>query len=336
MVSALEQASLQAAQGVAGDNTCSFEGAAYELLMRRGDVLVRRQNSGDPAQFLQRMLSCIQGRPTPLTLYQNVTGGFIGPYAKRRKAARARNRVKENAVLFIGKDTDAKRQDISHVFKISVGDRGLAREIRMMRILAKGPGFAPGILTHDFKLRWHITEFIDDNNILGAPGQADIYLEEIALPYFRFWGVRTVPLSHHLLKTGFDSARFHQLAESLALPAALVERLPTGGLTFSMTHGGGICEECRRSPDGRPFLLDWEKACLAPTGDDILQAFEHKPERAVRVMDDIRAPGDLSAPEQLAFALVCRHNANLRKRHPMPDKLRQDKRMAALLSDLAT
>ncbi|MCB1422168.1 MAG: hypothetical protein KDJ69_06815 [Nitratireductor sp.] len=314
----LKAASRAADRALAGNNTPS----PHLLYPTNRDIRVRPQSNWSP---LVRLAGLIYGRPVPVELWQSPATGILGPLARSRKSARKSRIAKENAILFWQSD------GVSRVLKISLALRSHAREIRMLKTLAAFDGLVPQIEAADPNLRWIVLEKIDSARQLGASEQAERYLSEIAPGYFRFWGCKAKPVSRCLDATITPNA-MEQEAHRLSIE--LPQDWQSGTMDWSITHGGGICEEILIRPDGRPCLLDWEKATLAPIGEDLLQVFEHQPEMTLQFFSKISASDTLPVATQLAI-ILCKRSLSKRKRTKInPKSIRSDRTCAAHLAAL--
>lgn len=286
------------------------------------DIRVRPKGTWSP---LIRLAGLIHGRPVPVELWQSQATGILGPLARSRKSARKSRVLKENAILFW------KSGRKSRVLKISLALRSHAREIRMLKTLTTFDGLVPRIEAADPNLRWIVLEKIDSARQLDAPEQAECYLRQIAPGYFAFWGRKAKPVSR-ILNGGATPDAMEREAKrlSIELPAGW----QNGTMDWSITHGGGICEEILIRADGRPCLLDWEKATLAPIGEDLLQVFEYQPDMTLQFFSNIAAENTLPTATQLAIVL-CKRSLSKRKRTKInPKSVRSDKTCAAHLAAL--
>lgn len=328
LVDALEKASKDAAT-----KTGEATPYPYELLIGRKNVFIRPRDPRTLSHWGNRLMYIWQGRPIKVTLYQGQATGFIGPFAKLRKSRRASGPVKENALIF----WPAPKGKIAPlatkaVLKIGVADATLAREIRMLRMVGQGAGLIPSMIGYDPKLKWHSIKFIGNAKREDELGQAKLYLDHIAERYFDYWKTKTISCKRHIQKRGIGEVEFLETATAMKIQSP--DKLLNGLLTTSITHGGGICEECLLTDDEKAYFLDWEKARLAPIGDDILQAFQYQPQRALELFTKYVSQNSLSAHEQLSVSLICRNIANTKKRLPIQQKLKLDHSAAGLLREL--
>lgn len=328
LIDALENASKEA--GKALGNAKPYE---YALYVARKNVIISDDKNNLLNRFLNYTFYLWQGRPQPLSLYQKQATGMIGPFAKIRKSRRTKGKIKENALLFWPAPNGAIDPECTkQVAKIAVGDANLAREIKMLRLVGAGTGLTPPIISYDPDLKWHMIRFIGNAKRLDETGQAKIYLHHIAEKYFKFWGTRSRSIQRTLKALKISESDFVKTAYALGLENP--QSLLAGNLSYSITHGGGICEECLLTEDGDAYFLDWEKARLAPIGDDLLQVFPYYPDETMNLFKQLTAKGDLPIREQLWASLICRHFANTRKRSPIREKIRLDETSAELLRQL--
>jgi len=313
----LKAASRAAARALGESGTPS----PYTLYSTNLDVRIRQRGAFEPAL---RLTGILHGQPVEVSLHQHGASGLIGPFARARKAARKQRVSKENAILF----WSGQSQDGGKVLKASIGEKGQARETRMLKALAGLDGMVPALLAHDSALRWIVMEKIDTASSLPADRQAECYVSQIAPRYFTFWGCKAKPAR---LCLGEKSTFPEMEKEARYLGLSLPHGWQDGRLDCSITHGGGICEEILLRSDGRACLLDWEKAALAPIAEDLLQVFEYAPEDTLALFASLNPPGALAPQVQLAVALALRSRYNRRKGRPIPARARSDARCAGLL-----
>ncbi|MCB1385267.1 MAG: hypothetical protein KDJ80_04950 [Nitratireductor sp.] len=276
-----------------------------------------------------RLYGLIQGLPVPIDLPFIDAAGLLGPFARSRKAGRAGRVTKENAILFLPRiGAPIARGEKRRVLKVSVGERHHFREIRMLRSFAGEPDIMPPLAAADPAGRWLVLDFVSAARKLSAEEQADVFLRKIAPRYYRRWGVKPKPTAR-LLRHRHDAAAIE--AEAGRLGLALPADWADGKLAWTITHGGGICEEVIETAEGKAFLLDWEKAGLDPIADDLLQVFEYAPEDTLALFASLNPPGALAPQVQLAVALALRSRYNRRKGRPIPARARSDARCAGLL-----
>lgn len=332
----LQSASKRAADALGGSKT-AFPHVLYPTSR---DIRIKPQGTLSP---LIRLAGLVHGRPVHIALWQNQATGVLGPLARSRKSTRKPRVLKENAILFwqsgnkapgkaTGKAT-GKTTGEAHVLKISLAHRSHAREIRMLKTLSAFNGLVPKIEAADPNLRWIVLEKIEAVRELSAPKQAECYVEQIAPGYFDFWGGRTRPVSRYLGSRCLGTMATPDAleAEARSLGIELPAGWQNGSMDWSITHGGGICEEILIRTDGRPCLLDWEKATLAPIGEDLLQVFEHCPQMTLRFFDGISVAGALPAKAQLAIVLCMRSLAKQKRTRINPKSVRSDRICAAHL-----
>jgi hypothetical protein len=312
-----------------------FENAlphSYELLIGRKIVAFSNPAVGIIHKWKNRLSSIIQGKPVPILLYQNDVSGFLGPFAKSRKAQRASGSIKENAIIFWpSPNGKISPKQTRYVLKVAVGSKNHAREIRMLRMAADRTGLTPAIHSYDPRLKWLVLDFIGNAKKVSEAEQAALYLNHIAKRYFAEWGTKSRSVRKLLKNNSVSEASFLKHAEKLGVKNAT--ELLDGQLTYSITHGGGICEECLLTDDGKAYLLDWEKAGLGPVGDDLLQVFTHEPSRTVAFYNTLIQNGELPARDQLSIALILRFMKNTDKRYPSLEKIKRDYQDAKLLED---
>ena len=316
----LKAASRAAARALGESGTPS----PYTLYSTNLDVRIRQRGAFEPAL---RLTGILHGQPVEVSLHQRGASGLIGPFARARKAARKQRVSKENAILF----WSGQSQDGGKVLKASIGEKGQARETRMLKALAGLDGMVPALLAHDPALRWIVMEKIDTASSLPADQQAECYVSQIAPRYFTFWGCKARPAR---LCLGEKSTFPEMEKEARYLGLSLPHGWQDGRLDCSITHGGGICEEILLRSDGRACLLDWEKAALAPIAEDLLQVFEYRPQETLALFETLKTAGSLGATDQLALTLCKRSIANRSRKSPIAARLRSDKACAAHLAAL--
>ena len=327
LIDALEKASKEA--GLANNNLTPY---SYELFTGRKNVYIRVRNPLSLNHWLNRVIYIWQGRPLPITLYQPQATGFIGPFAKIRKSSRSKGKIKENALIFWpATNGEINPQETKFVLKVAVGAKTLAREIRMMRILEKGMGITPKLLAYSNTLHWHMLDFIGNAKRENEAVQSKMYLDRIATPYFDFWNTKTISVERYLRDNGISKSQFTAFANEFQIPNT--EKIFEGRLTGSITHGGGICEECLLTDNSKPYLLDWEKARLAPIAEDFIQVFVHHPEQTVDTFANMINENALSAHEQIVVSFMRRVHLNNNKPRQNQKKIKLDKLVSQLLQE---
>lgn len=312
-----------------------FENASpysYELLIGRKIVAISNPSVGFVHKWKNRLASIIQGKPVSIKLYQEDVSGFLGPFAKSRKAQRASGSIKENAIIFWPSPSGKiSSRQTRYVLKVAVGSKNHAREIRMLKMVADRTGLTPAMHSYDPRLKWLVLDFIGNAKKSSEAEQAALYLNHIAKRYFAAWGTKSRSVQMLLKKNRVSEENFLNHAEKLGIKNA--SKLLNGQLTYSITHGGGICEECLLTDDGKAYLLDWEKAGLGPVGDDLLQVFPYEPSKTVEFYNTLFRNGELPARDQLSVALILRFMKNTDKRYPSAEKIKRDYQDAKLLEN---
>ena len=314
------QAASRAAAAALGE-ACSPQ--RHILYSTSRNLLIRPQGTFSPGLLLAAFL---QGRPVAISLYQHRASGVIGPFGRTRKAARKGRIGKENALVFWRDGSETGK-----VMKAGIGETGQAREIRMLSMLTGLDGMVPVLLAHDPSLRWMVMEKIESGPSLSADRQAECYISQIAPRYFAFWGCRAKPVQRFL---GSSLTPPHLEQEARHLGLTLADGWQNGLLDWSITHGGGICEEMMIRADGRACLLDWEKAALAPIAEDLLQVFEYYPSETLALFESLKTPHSLAIADQLALALCTRSIDNRGRKKPPTARLRSDRACAEHLASL--
>ena len=324
-VTAAARENLEAVSKAAADKLGAANSPqAYTLFPTNRDVRIRPHGTISPAL---RLAGLIYGRPVTARLWQKHATGLLGPFARARKAARKEKVSKENALVFWKEPADG----IGKVLKAGIGKAGHAREIRMLRMLGGLDGMVPALLAYDPALRWMVMEQVESVSALTAHEQAECYIRQIAPRYFAFWGCRAKPVWRY---PGGKPAPSRLEDEARHLGLFLPEGWQDGLLDWSITHGGGICEEILVRAEGGVCLLDWEKAALAPIAEDLLQAFEYRPQETLALFETLKSSGTMAAAGQLTVALCERSIQNRARKNPITARLRSDRLCATHLAAL--
>jgi hypothetical protein len=321
---------LEEASKAAGNAMGQSRSFHYLLLTGRKQIAIAPVGVRSTSSLLRIVTAYVQGRPTKVSLYQENAIGLLGPFAKARKSSRGtRKQTRENAILFwpcpSGRTTEGETR---HVLKVSLENANLARETKALKTVSGELQLAPKVIANDRRLNWLVMDFVVAIKSLSPREQARLYLERIARPYFTYFGIVSRPVAEHLRQCRISRKQFIAAARELGLDGA--EECLSGNLGYSITHGGGICEECVLGHDDQVYLLDWEKAQLGAIADDFLQVFEYLPDQTIEVMEEYAA-GDLSAIGQLKTQLICRYQRHSRKKSPKHGRLKADRICAELL-----
>lgn len=311
----------------------------YTLQINRKNVAITPRDGGALKANLAALKSLMQGLPEEITLYQPQAWGFMGPFSKKRKNARSNaSEISENALLFWPcPDGKISNSRTSCVLKIALGAKNHAREIKMLEDVHEAIGCVPKLLAKADDHNWLAIEYIASERTLSAEEQAKLYLDQICEPFFAHFKTRSEPAAQLVHGNSVSSHAFSR--DNLVLTAKTLgiagfEKLLEGNLTWSQTHGGGICEEIVLSRNGKAYLLDWEKADHAPIGDDLLQVFQYHPEQTAQIFEKFRTAETLSVRDQLIISLVFRHSFRLKKKKPTEKSISADHHCAKLLKNM--
>ncbi len=207
----------------------------------------------------------------------------------------------------------------------------------MLEEVHEAIGCAPRVLARDSDHRWLVIEFIASETPLTAEEQAKVYLDQICEPFFRHFKPRSEPVDKLVQEHNVAARQFSRqnlLATASALGINDFQNLLAGNLTWSQTHGGGICEEVVLSRTGQAYLLDWEKADHSPIGDDLLQVFQYHPQQTLDIFKRLKTLDTLSVKDQLTVSLVFRNAFRLKKKKPTERSIAADHQCAKLLENL--
>jgi hypothetical protein len=192
--------------------------------------------------------------------------------------------------------------------------------------------------------------FEEDFIATGAAGEDQkvaLFLGELAARIYRP-GIASVPLAEALAQTGTGDAEIAALHD---LPPA-ARQFPDATFTVSRIHGDLAPANMILGRDGRLYLIDWELSVQAPIACDLKKLFPYDRPGVLRLLDDLRRPGDAGARDQMRLALCCQlaglrrdrdkrlsyltSNRNKSLRKALALVARQEKELLAWITELAT
>ncbi len=243
-----------------------------------------------PGHWGRLLASLVHGRPRRLDL----------PLAEARLRLGhgirgAGGKGKENALIVF------RDGEVTRVLKVALFRGNLARDVRMNRTLAAGPGVAPAVLDHDPRFRWALFEYRPAGGGDGRSG-GQLFFEAVAPVCYPLWGIRSRPVTAYLRRYGVTLEGINDYLSGLGFP-----RVAAGAtLPFSLVHGGQPERECYLDRQGRPTVLDWEKLHVAPVAYDAMKLGTAGKRAAVDFLEAQRDPDHPAPALQIAVAAATR------------------------------
>jgi hypothetical protein len=146
---------------------------------------------------------------------------------------------------------------------------------------------------------WFEEDFIESDDV-GEAQKVGIFLNEVAAVMYRH-ALADVTIDEALALTG---TRCDDLRTLHDLPTA-ARTFGEATITVSRIHGDLAPANMILGRDGRMYLIDWELSGPGPIAWDLKKVFAHDRAGALRLLDELRRPGDADARDQMRFALCC-------------------------------